>query len=551
MNKKKVFILWVLCFVLFLPGVGITAKAAEKEKKVLFISSYSYSWESVQEQIHGIEMGLDDDVTFDCIFMDSGNIYDKIRENLFFDRLKYSLSQTEPYDVVILGDNPALSFGLKHKEQLFENIPILFLGVNDEELVAEARKDPMITGFVERLSLKENVEFGLRIYENAKKVYAVLDNTSTGTNEQERYRECAKEYPQLDFEEINASDLSSAELREAIRNVEEESILIYITLLEDADGNSYSNKGALKLLLENSKVPVFRMVESGMGDGLLGGYVLSMEETGRETALMAMAIIEGRNPQTIAVITRNSNFYMLDEAVMRKFGINTSLIPEGAVVLNSKPSYFERNKEVLVPGGILCLAMIAMIAIIGVDNIKRRKLLQQLEDNKVILESASQHDFLTGLPNRSKFMEDFQNLVKAKCPCTIMMIDIDNFKSINDNYGHNAGDEALQQLALRLKDMQTQILTAYRFAGDEFILILKSNQGKIVERAVFQCKEVFSKSFPVCGNKMKINGSIGVASYPKDADDPEKLVVYADDAMYQVKKNGKNDVGFYQKKESK
>lgn len=65
-----------------------------------------------------------------------------------------------------------------------------------------------------------------------------------------------------------------------------------------------------------------------------------------------------------------------------------------------------------------------------------------------------------------------------------MMLDIDNFKKINDTYGHTAGDEALQQVANRLKEMQSQILTSYRFAGDEFILILRSSQNMLVEDSV-------------------------------------------------------------------
>ena len=71
-------------------------------------------------------------------------------------------------------------------------------------------------------------------------------------------------------------------------------------------------------------------------------------------------------------------------------------------------------------------------------------------------------------------------IIGEQMPCTIMMIDIDEFKKINDTYGHTAGDEALKEVAARLKGLQSQILTPYRFAGDEFILIIKSKQNKIV-----------------------------------------------------------------------
>ncbi len=92
-------------------------------------------------------------------------------------------------------------------------------------------------------------------------------------------------------------------------------------------------------------------------------------------------------------------------------------------------------------------------------------------------------------------------------------------------------------------------MTSYRFARDEFITILQSSQGKIVEKTAYQMRQVFSKPFILCGEKSKICGSIGIASYPKDAEDLEQLIVCADDAMYQVKKSGKNDFAFYKKKD--
>ena len=208
-------------------------------------------------------------------------------------------------------------------------------------------------------------------------------------------------------------------------------------------------------------------------------------------------------------------------------------------------SFWVRNKEALLPAGMLILFLIAVIVTIMVDNMKRRKLMDELEEARGIMESASQHDFLTGLPNRSKFMEDLQNLIAEKTACTVMMIDIDDFKNINDTYGHTAGDDALKQLAARLKELRSQILTAYRFAGDEFILIIKSEQNKILEKTAYDCRQLFTKKFNLAGVDRKICGSIGIASYPKDTDNLEQLIVCADDAMYQVKKSGKNNFAFY------
>ena len=188
-----------------------------------------------------------------------------------------------------------------------------------------------------------------------------------------------------------------------------------------------------------------------------------------------------------------------------------------------------------------------MIIWFVVDNNKRRTLLKELEAARKIMETASQHDFLTGIPNRNKFMSDLNQLVEKKVPCTVIMIDIDDFKVINDTLGHTAGDEALTQVAARLREMESQILTPYRFAGDEFILILQSSQGKIVEKTAYQCRQVFTSPFVLSGGETKVCGSIGIASYPKDTEDVEQLIICADNAMYHVKRSGKNDFAYYKK----
>lgn len=543
----RLLVFAVLFTVLFIWG-SATVRAQEKEKRVLFISSYSYAWDTVQIQIQGISETLGNDIVLDYEFLDTKRVDDESSRQLFYDGVKYRLSKVEAYDVVILGDDAALNFALEYRDELFDGIPLVFEGVNDEELAVEAAKDPLITGVIEKLSVETNIDFARELIPEATKVVAILDDTITGEVERARFYKCADSYPDLEFTEIDTSKLTTEELKKAIRQVDEQSILIYVVMTEDASGKQYTNLESVRLIAGNAKVPAFRMVEGGIGEGLLGGNVVSMYKSGEIAALMAMDIMDGKDSGLIEVIADSPNVYCVDEQVMKKFELDMSLVPDDAVIINHKETFIERNKEALVPCTVLFVALLIIILWLCIVNVKRRRLLKELETARSIMESASQHDFLTGLPNRSKFMEDLEKLIAQKRPCTVMMLDIDDFKKINDSLGHTAGDEALKQVAERLKEMQSQILTPYRFAGDEFIIIMESNQQKLVEKSAFQCRQIFSKDFTLCGEKHKVCGSIGIASYPKDTDNLEQLIVCADDAMYQVKKNGKNDFAFYSKK---
>lgn len=546
--KGKLGFFYVMLFAFFVSLCSIRVSASDKGR-VLFISSYSYAWDTVQMQIDGIKEGLGDGIVLDYEFMDTKRVDDEVSRQLFYDSLAYRLSMVEPYDVVILGDDAALLFAAEYQDELFQDVPLVFEGINDEELALELAQDPMITGILEKLSVEKNIEFGLRINPAATKVVAILDDSVTGEAERKRFYKCAEKYPQLEFSEINTSALTTWELQLAIHDVSEDSILIYVVMTEDASGKIYSNEESVHMASQWSKVPIIRMVEGGIGQGLLGGNVVSMFKSGQIAAQMAMDIINGKSCASIEVLTESPNVYFVDERVMKKFNIDLSVLPKDTTVINHQKTFVERNKEAMVPGGILIGALILIILWVLYDNHRRRKLLLQLEDARNIMESASHHDFLTGLPNRSKFMKDLDECISGHRPCTVMMLDIDDFKKINDTYGHTAGDDALRQVATRLKEMQSQILTPYRYAGDEFIIIVRSNQSKIVEKAAYQCRQIFGKPFLLSGVKDKVYGSIGIASYPKDTEDMEQLIVYADDAMYSVKKNGKNDFAFYQKKE--
>lgn len=542
--SKLVVLFFLAAIVIGQKGISVRA---ENHDRVLFISSYSYGWDTVQMQIDGIKDTLGPQVTLDYEFMDTKRVDTEASRQLFYAGLKYRLSVVEPYDAIIVGDDAALMFVLEYREELFAGVPIVFEGVNDEELARRSAEEPLITGVIEKLSVESNIDLGLKLIPDATQVVAILDNTITGQAERERFYSYAEKYPQLTFTEINTSELSSAKLRLELASLDKDSILIYVVMTEDANGKQYSSQEAVHLISETANVPCFRMVEAGIGEGLLGGNVVSMYKSGEIAAQMAIDIMDGKNDGNIPEIAESPNVYCIDEQVMEKFELNQKLLPEETTIVNHELSWTEKYEEILAPIGFVVTGLLLVIAFIVFDNIRHRNLVQEIKRAKGIMEAASQHDFLTGLPNRSKFMEDIQQIIDDKEPCVVMMVDIDEFKKINDTMGHTAGDEALKQVADRLKIMQSQILTPYRFAGDEFIVILKSNQQMLIDKAAFQCKDIFTKPCILNGKEYPVCGSIGIAAYPKDTDNLEQLIVCADAAMYQVKKSGKNNFAFYSK----
>ena len=546
---KKIIHILILCICLtFLYNTNVSAAILGVKGRVLFISSYSYGWDTVQMQIDGIKETLNMEYELDYEYMDTKRVNDETAMSLFYEGLAYRMSQVEPYDVIIVGDDAALQFVLDYRDGLFKDIPIVFEGVNDEALIKTALKDPLITGVVEKLSVQDNLDLALKLIPGATKVVAVLDDTITGEAERKRFFAVEDDYPNLEFSELNASELSSSALQRALRALSKDTILIFIVMTEDADGKQYNSQQIGDFMLLYSSVPAFRMVEAGIGSGFVGGNVVSMSGSGKEAAKMAISIIDGTPVSEIEPMMESPRENIIDEDIVRRYGLNKNNIPQGTSIINHELSFLERNEEAVLPVVSLMLAVVLILIWAVVDGANKRRIVKELSQAKQIMENASQHDFLTGLSNRSKFMQDLEELIEEGKPCTIMMLDIDDFKIINDTYGHTAGDITLQEIASRMKEMQSQILTPYRYAGDEFIMILRSAQPNMVEKTAYSCRNVFSKEIKFQNVDYKVTGSIGVASYPKDAKDIETLITCADDAMYEVKKSGKNMFAYYEAK---
>lgn len=154
-------------------------------------------------------------------------------------------------------------------------------------------------------------------------------------------------------------------------------------------------------------------------------------------------------------------------------------------------------------------------------------------------------DHLTALPNRFLFFDrlnmalaqaqrDFQKL-------GILMLDLDEFKKVNDTYGHNIGDQLLKGVANRLLNMFRKGDTIARWGGDEFILLLPEiRQTEVAKNVAERILHSFNKPFEFDGLKIAITASIGVALFSDDGPDADTLIKNADIAMYHAKDAGRN-----------
>ncbi|WP_024611605.1 sensor domain-containing diguanylate cyclase [Pseudoalteromonas sp. TB64] len=172
------------------------------------------------------------------------------------------------------------------------------------------------------------------------------------------------------------------------------------------------------------------------------------------------------------------------------------------------------------------------------DITERKKMEEQLY-------YIARHDALTELPNRSLLMERLQKAIikaqKENSFFSLLFIDIDGFKAVNDTYGHDVGDKLLHSIAQRLNSVTRECDTVGRLGGDEFLIILDNlnspSEANIIKRKILA---QFKMVFKFDDVYLNISPSIGIANYPDNGETDHQLIKHADQAMYKIKKSGEN-----------
>ncbi len=163
------------------------------------------------------------------------------------------------------------------------------------------------------------------------------------------------------------------------------------------------------------------------------------------------------------------------------------------------------------------------------------------------LKFLSLYDHLTKLPNRVLFYDRMKQEIayakREKKKFALMFLDLDNFKEVNDKFGHDIGDQLLQEVAKKFNELLREADTICRLGGDEFIILLP-RLAQPRENAVDVARKILHslvEPFLIKGNQIYVNTSIGIALYPDDGDKEEVLIKSADKAMYSAKKEGPNN----------
>ncbi|MEO9274017.1 EAL domain-containing protein [Marinomonas sp. 5E14-1] len=255
----------------------------------------------------------------------------------------------------------------------------------------------------------------------------------------------------------------------------------------------------------------------------------------------------------LSVYSLNGEFISGNPPFIKSFGNNvtnlTELICDSDVLSELKSSLvknikFEKDVLMNTPQGQTWFKIQAMRSrheqnhesiLLHHYDIHERKTLEQN------LREEAHTDPLTGLLNRRGLTYSLKKSLSTGTPFSLIYIDLDGFKMVNDSLGHGLGDKVLIEVCQRLKELCTEADQLCRFGGDEFILI--SNQNKLESHYAERCHallESLSEPYKTLKDRnLSLSASIGISHFPSDSENIEHLITCADAAMYEAKKQGK------------
>ncbi len=199
------------------------------------------------------------------------------------------------------------------------------------------------------------------------------------------------------------------------------------------------------------------------------------------------------------------------------------------------------RRNMLWFGGLL-LGLAAVVSLwLGEARARRKR-------DEAALQKLALYDDLTGLPNRTLFDDRLSQTLadaeRSRSECSLLYLDLDGFKEVNDSLGHTAGDRLLKQVGERLTKHVRRSDTVARLGGDEFAILLRNTSGvKNACKVALLLLQVMAKPFSIKNHQVEVTASIGIAHYPDHGRGPGVLLRTADAAMYAAKQSGKNRYG--------
>lgn len=347
--RRHAHCFWTLLALLGLLGLSGSLALAEQAapvRQILILHSYhpELSWTAgVNSGMHQVlntsELALQTHIEY----LDAKRNPDRDYLNRYESLLQHKLRHLH-FDLILVSDAEALDFALRHRQNLLSGTPIVFCGISNPGPELSAASET-ITGVEERPSFRETVELALRLHPGTRELVFIgrTEDPSEALTRQ-ALRELAARYP-LGPRFTFWDDLPAEQLRPRLTQLQPGQLVFRIGSIKAANGRIWSFGESTRFIRQHASVPHYGFYDNVLGEGIVGGKLVSSTNQGELAAELGLRILRGEEPRTMAVVSSDSNPYLFDDRELKRFGISPKQLPAGSIRRHQTPSFYSVPKR--------------------------------------------------------------------------------------------------------------------------------------------------------------------------------------------------------------
>lgn len=367
----KLLLLMLIPAILSVAMKGETGPAPATVQKVLIISSYNPAHPYYANFTRGLTGRLEEEgsASFQFFFesVDSAkfSLVDNFHENMAA-ALQQKYSHNLP-DIIVANGPQAIHLVLRHGQEIFRDIPVIAATYQPIEVSEQLPANFML--FSPPLEAERNVQLILDIQPEVKKLYVVTGSSDSESRVREELQEQLAPFSgRLTIIRLNSFAFS--DILELVRNLKSDAAVLFVNFIMDGRGQSFAPIQALRAICDESAAPVYAVLDTGLGSGAVGGYMLNSTAFGRQTGEKILAGLLGRRLQN-QIKTEDMFEYKFDWRQLSKGNIDEGNLPVRSTVLYRPASFWQSYMWYLVGGTFVIAGQAALIALL-VINRKRR-----------------------------------------------------------------------------------------------------------------------------------------------------------------------------------
>ena len=569
-------ILVVLVWGIVMLGSDVSANPVEKH--ILILNGFSPDFTAVEAFNSGLKREFQRQPDYIAVYSYEYLDIARFKQEGYLEecarhfQVKYEKQKPD----LIVAEDTVTKFLGDYSQQIFPDVPIVALQPRETKEIAANIN--WVGDF--RDDLRKNIELILRIKPSTKKIIIIAGDSFFEREAVETFLPFARQYEdQVEF--VFTNNLSWEAMVAEVEESGEDSAVLFLSCLVDITGQRYASDQLLKELYQIAKGPIYTTDASLLGQGTVGGYQRNWLAAGEETARVGMAVLKGEE-----YLEENPllHTYAFDGRELKKWHIDNALLPADSVVQYKEPSFWARYEGWLFSGGAILFASVFVLYLLlkhsrrnaAEEKIKQinRMLEKKIQEKTVELQKmeaelarfkiaqeavkensaevnyeldfAAKTDQLTGIYNRryilKRIEEELAQFSQEACTFSLALADIDFFKKVNDEYGHEVGDKVLLMVAGMLKSSLRKQDVVARWGGEKFLVLLPETTSEQAQQLLEGVREQIAQTgLWDEGRNIQVTVTLGIAAMQK-GETIDAVMNYADIALYRGKKNGRNCV---------